>query len=347
MSTAKTEEPTPGRLRELRDKGEVPLSRVTMQVGALLGAATGLGATWTTAGEALTGYARWLFTLDTAPAEALSVGLRVLVAATGPALLAAAIGGAFAGVAQTGGLFAPTRVLPDGSRLQPGRVWQSQFSSEALVSAVISGVAACVGAVLVWGWLKRWSASGAELAGAADATSETLVQAGLDAVLGASLALLGLALVHAIVDLAWQRTAFLRRNRMSLQEIRDEYKRSEGDPQHKARRERAHRELLATSVREGVARADVVVRNPTHIAVGLRYRPEEGDFPTITITGQGALAKQIVREARRKSVPEFHDRVTARATVQLEPGDPVPEELFEPVAIVFRWLRESGWTPRD
>jgi flagellar biosynthesis protein FlhB len=341
MSTAKTEEPTPQKLRQLRDKGDVPLSRTMMNGGALLGAVAGLGASASASGAALSEYARWCFSLEPDAAQAIVVAVRVVAALVGPALLGGAVGGALAGVVQTGALFAPTRVLPDGERLQPGRVWQSQFSSEALVSAAITGLAAVIGSVAVWGFIRRWTVQAPALLDQEGVVGSAVVAASLDAVYGAALALLGLATIHAVVDFAWQRQAFLRRNRMSQQEIRDEYKQSEGDPQHKSRRERAHRELLAGGIRDGVARSDVILRNPTHVAVGLRYRPEEGDFPTVTIGGRGHAARQILREARRKGIPEFHDRATARATVELEPGDPVPEELFEPVAIVFRWLREQ------
>jgi type III secretion protein U len=346
VSTEKTEDPTPQRLRELRDKGEVPLSRDLPRTAALLAAAAALAAT---AQASLAGWidlARAALGGTLAASEALAAAARVGAAMAGPAVFAAAAAAIVATVAQTGGLVAPGRLAPDLARLRPGAAFGQQLRLEAVVTALIAAAAAGAGALACALWLHH-------LVRGLDRTPENAdgIDAGAlpalawGALGGALTTLLVIAVVAALADAVWARRAFLRRNRMSRQEIRDEHKRSEGDPQHRARRERAHRELLRETVREGVVRADVVVRNPTHAAVGLRYRPAEGDFPTVTIAGRGPVARQVLREAARRGVPVFTDVPTARAAADLEPGDAVPEELFEPIAIVFRWLRDQGWSP--
>lgn len=345
MSLEKTEEPTEQRLRELRKKGDVPISRELLQGAAMLAALIAMSSGFAPFAAGLASLTREAWQAGAEPVVQLEAAAWLVIGFALPPLVAATLAAALAGLAQTGGLVAMQRVLPDGERLKPGRVWQGRFRKEQLVGAAIATAFALAGATIVAVLLTTWVNQAEALALESAGRWTLLVSRSLDRAWLAVSALIGLVVVYSLVDALWQRRAFIDRNRMSKQEIRDEYKRSEGDPEHKARRDRAWREMMTVTVREGVARTDVVIRNPNHIAVGLRYRPEEGDFPTVTITGRGEQARTIVREARRKGVPEFHDRQVARATVDLEPGDAVPESLFEPVAIVFRWLGDQGWTP--
>lgn len=341
MSTAKTEPPTPQRLRELRRKGDVPLSRKLNQTGALIGGLVGLTAVGVTFTRALAGFTTDMLADQPAPLEALPIAGALFASAALPVAGAAAVGAVAFGAIQTGMVFAPKRLAPDMKRFRIGQTWQAQFRADALVNGLIALVAVTFCAVAAAVGVHRLVAHSPEL-------SERAAADGGLAVAGAvadTMAIVGgvwllVAVTVAAIDLQWQRKAFMRRHRMSLQQVRDEYKRSEGDPEHKARRERAHRDLLRGDLRAGVKQADVVIVNPVRIAVGLRYRPDELDAPVVTVTGRGARAKAIKREARRRRVPEYQDRRSARAIVDLEVGDAVPEELFEPIAVIFRWLSE-------
>jgi len=264
-----------------------------------------------------------------------------LIATALPIAAAAAVMAMGAGMVQTGAVFAPGRILPDSRRLAPGETWRSRLKADAMTGAMIALVATLGGAVIAAVGihvLVRSSGALAEYSFVNGPLSTTgLVLDGLVVVVGGWVAI---SLALAAIDWSHQRRAFMQRNRMSLQEIRDEVKRSEGDPEHKARRERAHRELLAADLRSGVGRADVIVTNPVHVAVGLRYRADEIDAPVVTVSGRGDRARAIRREARRRGVPEYTDPPSARAVVEVEVGDAIPESLFEPIAIVFRWLAE-------
>ncbi len=342
MSTAKTEPPTPKRLRTLRRKGDVPLSRQLNKTGALVGALVGLAAVTSTSVRGLAGFAAAMMAHEAGWGDALSAGFRLFASAALPVAGAAAVGAVSLGAIQTGMVFAPKRLAPDMSRFRVGQTWKSQFRMDALINGAIALIAVTLCAVAAAIGVNRMVNHAPELAERAAAEGGLAVAGAV----GDTLALVGVvwlivAVVVAAVDLQWQRISFLNRNKMSLQQIRDEYKQSEGDPEHKARRERAHRDLLRGDLRSGVKEADVVVVNPVRIAVGLRYRPEEVDAPIITVTGRGDRAKAIKREARRKQVPEYADKRSARAIVDLEVGDTVPQELFEPIAIIFRWLREA------
>ncbi|MFT6395649.1 MAG: flagellar biosynthesis protein FlhB [Bradymonadia bacterium] len=328
-------------MRTLRRKGDVPLSRKLNQTGALVGALVGLAAVSGVIARSFAEYATLLLAHQISWLDALVAGGRLFASAALPVAGAAAVGAVSLGAIQTGMIFAPKRLAPDMSRFQLGQAWKSQFRMDALVNGTIALVAVtlCTAAATVG--VNRLVQHAPDLAERA-ATEGGLAVAGA---VGDTLAMVGgvwliVAVTVAAIDLQWQRVSFLNRNKMSLQQIRDEYKQSEGDPEHKARRERAHRDLLRGDLRSGVKEADVVIVNPVRIAVGLRYRPDELDAPVVTVTGRGDRAKAIKREARRKHVPEYADRKAARAIVDLEVGDTVPEELFEPIAIIFRWVNE-------
>lgn len=166
--------------------------------------------------------------------------------------------------------------------------------------------------------------------------------------LGASLALRLLriaafvGLVLGVLDVGITRLAFLRRVRMSKDEVKREAKESEGNPELKAARDRAHHEMLAYATTAQVAKATVVIVNPTHIACALRYDEEGGDdAPVLLASGHGDLAARIIDAARVHGVPVVRDVPLARLLVELPLGEPIPESLYEVVAEILRLIYEE------
>lgn len=338
--SGKTERPTPQRMRELRKKGQVPYSRALTSYAALVGATAALVALAPSAVEHFEAWAQSAARLEEAsPARALRGALTTLGRFGGAVAGAAAVAAVAAGGVQTGFLFAPSRLALHFASLRPWSTWEQRLRPASWWSGALGGLQLVVGGAATCWAVRRVVVDAHALpieqggSGALHSAAGTLV-----ALWGAWC---GVGALASLADHAAQRALFESEHRMSKQEIRDEFKRSEGDPEHKARRERAHRELFAETLREAARRTDVVVRNPTHVAVGLRYRPEERDAPTVTMVGRGSAARRIVRAARRRSVPEFQERTTARALAQLDVGDEVPETLFEAVAIVYRWLEQE------
>ena len=341
MSGEKTEEPTPRKLRKLRRKGEIPVSRELNRAGALLGAVAGLAATAKLSTATLAAYFRWV--TEAGPDSVLrgfAMSSKVLIGAALPVVGGAAIGAIIAGALQTGLLLAPQRVMPDMKRFTPGQVWTQRFRKDALINGVFAACVAIAGVAAAWLGFSRLEDSAISAIGVAQNSGlPAAIAVATQPLVIVGAAWLGIAAFAAIADTAWQRNAFISRHRMSRQEVIDEYKQSEGDPEHKARREQAHRDILATSVPLGVAESDVIIRNPTHIAVGLRYDPDTDEAPFITIAGRGALAEAIIREGKHRRKVEVVDVPTARVLVDIPIGDPIPHELFEPVAVIFRWLQ--------
>lgn len=346
MSGEKTEPPSRKKLDELRKRGEVAYSAELVRAAALFGAIAGLWIGLPRFAAAMRGLLEFGLRADATANEALWISARVAAAGSVPALLGAAVAAAAASLTQTGfGLFVE-RLAPDLTRLGSLASMRERWRLDALVRGATGLTTALIGAAVVIGGLHplRAAAARADLVAAGPLAMAHAVLSPI----GASVTVLvGLAALAALIDRVVQANAFFKRHRMSRQELRDEAKESDGNPEVKAQRRRMAREIASGAIRQGVARADVVVRNPTHVAVGLRYRKADGDAPIVTVVGSGETARRILREARRRRLPEVTDVRTARSCVDVPVGEPIPEAVFEPVAVIFRWLIDEGLIDPD
>jgi len=137
-------------------------------------------------------------------------------------------------------------------------------------------------------------------------------------------------------DLAWQRYDFTKRNMMTKQEVEDERKRSEGDPTMKARQKGARNELLQQRMMAEVPKADVIITNPTHFSVALRYDRSRDMAPKVVAKGVDDIAMAIRKVAREHDVPLMEDPPLARALYRaVKVGASVPEKFYQAVATVL------------
>ena len=143
-------------------------------------------------------------------------------------------------------------------------------------------------------------------------------------------------LAVAVLDTFYQRHKHVQDLRMTKDEVKREYKESEGDPHAKGERQRMHREILEHATLESVRRADVLVVNPTHVAVALRFDAEsEQEAPEVIAKGLDSLALRMIAVAHESGVPVMGDVPLARALHELELGDEIPEALYEAVAVIL------------
>lgn len=339
----KTEEASPRRLRKAREEGDSGASAYAAQAlafvvaVALVPSAVRALAAWAADGlraaiaqAAAPGAARF-------DAESLATSV---VALTFPVLVAAGIAGAVAHVVQTGGAMASKRLTPKLERLNPFTGFRNFFSTTrlfAVVRALFAGV------FVAWLAVRGLGDHLVDLARLGGRLSWVgVVVADIAGSLAWRAALVGLAL--GVLDVVVTRGAWLRRLRMTKDEVKREHKDAEGDPQQKAARDRAYQELLAQATVGNVRTASVVVVNPTHLACALRYDEKEGDeAPVVVASGEGELAQRIVAAAEDWGIPVVRDVPLARALVELQPGEVIPEALFEAVAEVLRdlWEREK------
>ncbi len=146
--------------------------------------------------------------------------------------------------------------------------------------------------------------------------------------------------VIAFADYFYQKFSYLKRQRMTKQEVKDEYKQMEGDPQIKMRLRSIRMERLRKRMMANVPKASVVVTNPTHFAVALRYEPEEGmDAPIVVAKGQDFIALKIREIAQENDVPIVENPPLARALfASVEIDEPIPTEHYAAVAEVIKYV---------
>jgi flagellar biosynthetic protein FlhB len=149
--------------------------------------------------------------------------------------------------------------------------------------------------------------------------------------------------ILAIADYAYQKYEFEKSIMMSKYDIKQEFKQHEGDPMIKAQLRRRMMELAKNSMASEVPKADVVITNPTHYAVALRYNQEEGDVaPKCVAKGTGKIALKIIEIARDNKVYVYQDPPMARTLFkELEVGDEIPEKLFVAVAEILAHVYQS------
>jgi len=336
-----TEEPTPRRLAEARKRGEVAYSRELSSAAALLAAVAVLAA------DAPTLAARAVATFRVALAGAVAGGaggsssdaveLAVTLAARmlGPALGAVVLVALALGLAQTRGLvLAPVRV--DLGRLASAGALRRVFGGEAAASTAQGLLKVALVAAVAFVALRPVLGAVVGLTGAPAARLLATLGA-LTGRLAVRLAAVGVAL--GALDAFLVARKHRRGLRMTREEVRREYKESEGDPAHKGERMRLHREIAEQRMVESVRKADFVVVNPEHIAVALRYDPDEDAAPVVLAKGERLVAERIKQIAREAGVPIFRDVGLARALHELGEGGEIPAELYEAVAEILRVIQ--------
>lgn len=342
MPGERTEAPTPRRVREARRRGEVARSPELASLAVLLAGAAGLKllGPWM-AGE-LGQLVREALTVERAEAyDAAALARSGRGAATsflrllGPWLAIVAIAGVGANLVQTGFVLSGTPLRPRLSVLNPVNGARRLFGLDGLVGLAkaivkLAVVAAVVSLTLVR-QVEEIAALGTLPLGAATARSVELVF---------ELAWRGLAAFAVVTaaDFLWQRWRYQRSLRMSKQEVREEYKETEGNPEIKAAWRRRRHQLLNRMI-AAVPKADVVVTNPVHYAVALKYDPVSMQAPVVVAKGERLLAQRIKEVARRHGVPIVEEPALARALFRAVPvGKPIPASLYRAVAEVLAWV---------
>jgi flagellar biosynthetic protein FlhB len=220
---------------------------------------------------------------------------------------------------------------PDLKKVMPD--WKRVVSGAALVEIVKGFLKILLTGAVVWLAMAGLIRSLAALAGASPrsvlrvlgyTTSHMAVRIGL------------VVVAVGVLDYLWQWHQHRKRLKMTREEVKREYKESEGDPQHKAERTRLHRQILEQRMIDAVRRADFVVVNPDHIAVAIRYDKDAQHAPLVVAKGERLLAERIKEAAREAGVPIFRDVTLARALREVEEGDEIPEALYQAVAEILR-----------
>ncbi len=235
------------------------------------------------------------------------------------------------GFMQTGGLFSFEALKLDPQKLMPSL--KKVFNVGALMEVVKGFVKITLAAAVAWLAVKPLLGTFVNLTGASP-RSILMVLGYATEKLGKQMALVVVAIGAA--DLLWQRHQYRKKMMMTREEVKREYKESEGDPHHKHERQRLHKELIEQRMVNAVRKADFVVVNPDHIAVAIQYDKDGNAAPIVLAKGERLLAEKIKEVAREAGVPIFRDVSLARALRDVEEGDEIPEALYEAVAEILR-----------
>lgn len=341
-SGEKSEEPTPERLRKLRQDGNVPKSQDVPGAVSFLVLFVLIAALFSFMGT----QAKELVQLSIAAAfsphemgvvvpRLLYAGLRTLVLVSGPVLLVAVVIGVAMNVAQVGFLFTTKPITPDLNKVNPINGFKNLINAKKLVELLKTVLKFVLVAWLSWIALRDAMRDIALLVRTDVGTSMKVV-GGI--IWSFVIKIAGAFLIVAAADYFYQRRRYLKDNMMSKYDVKQEYKQSEGDPHQKAERKRVHQEILSSSGAAAVKKADVVIRNPDHIAIALSYDKEKGSAPTVVAKGSRVWAEKILEAARRYGVPVVRNVPLAHALDKLDVGDEIPEELYEAVAEVLNFI---------
>ena len=338
----KTEQPTAKKLADSAREGDVLMSRELATALMMLAAAGWIVAAGGWFVQSAGDLVRRGLTLtaadvaDFAPAEALMRnGVEILLPLA--SLFALALGAAVAGPAMLGSIGWRGKALHfKGNRMNPLSGIKRMFGMQGATE-----LAKALAKVLLLGTIGYWLVDSSLPAIMTMATTDLIAAIGLagQAVGHAMLTLAGGLVVIALIDVPVQWFQRNKRLMMSKQEVKDEMRQSDGAPELKqAQRQRAH-EMLSGSARKAVSDATVVLTNPTHFSVALRYRPGVDAAPVVVARGRGDVALSIRELARGADVPILeYPQLTRAIYFTARAGRVIPEELFVAVATVLAFV---------
>ena len=341
--TEREHEPSQRRLDQARERGDVPrsadLNSAAVYGGFLLAVlVTGSAAVQQSANAGMTmlAHSDQLAPMFLKSGRAPTAGLLAAFAMPFlPLLVVPMVAALLAVAAQSGMIFSPEKLLPKLSRISPIASIGQKFGRDGLFSFVKSCAKLIVVCVLV-GVLVRQHGNDLLISLRVDPSQsmDLMVQILIEFLL---LALLS-TLVFGGLDYGWQFLQHRRRNRMSWQDMIEEYKESEGDPQMKGQRWQRGRKIATSQMLAEVARADVIVVNPTHFAVALKWKRGDRTAPICLAKGVDEIAARIREKAAETGIPIHRDAATARAIyATVEVGHPIRNEHFKAVAAAIRF----------
>ncbi len=341
MSGEKTEKPTPKRLREARKKGQVAKSKEITSCANVIGVFLFL---WIFCKVYLYGCKNLIELGAKAASQPFGEGLTFLthgivtqfLKLTMPLLLLTIILAVASNFFQIGLLFAFETIKPDLKKLNPMSALKRIFSKKNLIEFIKSVVKILFLAILFYIVFKKSLPA-----------LIILPYSGLGPILMIVSAILKKLIVYtaiafivvAAADYFFQKSQHIKSLMMTKEEVKQEYKEMEGDPQIKSKRRQLHQELLTTNMLENVRKSTVVVTNPTRLAIAIYYDKEKTKLPMIVAKGENLLAKRIVEIAKEEGIPIMTNVPLAQDLYEKgKLDDYIPSELIEPVAEVLKWV---------
>ena len=346
---SKTEEATPRKLAEARKKGDVAKSP---DVAAALSLAGAAAVVLMSGGWFATSMAEQLLPFIAAPHTMLggletgagveigAIALWAIAPFLGVVMLATILGGVGGNVAQSGLIFTAEKLKPDWSKVNPLAGFKRIFGPDGLVQFVKTFLKLIAVGVICWLVLKPHLR---ELENMAAMPPALILPTARDLALALMMSTIIFLAFTAGADFLWQRYRFAERMKMSKEELKEDYKQSEGDPHVKAKLKQIRAQRSRQRMMQNVPKATVIVTNPTHYSVALRYEPGEGDAAPICVAkGVDALAMRIREVGREHNVPIVENVPLARALyAAVDIDETIPREHFEAAAKVIGFVLQK------
>lgn len=335
---------TPQKLEKARKKGDIAKSADISVAAAYLGllvAILAIGA------QAVSGFSSaikvFLVSPDLLANQILGPGglslsaaiLRTAIAPLLPLFALPMIAVALSIVAQRAFVVAPSKIAPKLNRISPIAGAKNKFGITGLVEFFKTFIKMSIVATIV-GYYIRGELT--VFIGLARATPTSMATEIMRVLADLLILITVFAIIVGIADLVWQRFDHARKQRMSLQEMKDENKASEGDPHTKGQRQQRGRDIATNRMMAEVPKADVIVVNPTHYAVALKWSRKKGSAPKCVAKGEGEIAASIRELANSAGVPIHSDPPTARAiyaTVKI--GQEIAPDQYKAIAAALKF----------
>lgn len=341
---SKTEKATPKKRRDERKKGNVFLSKDAVSVASLFGSILVMRVTFAGSMSALGAFMAYCIQLirnGGTPSQTMLLRcVSLLAQVAGPFLAAAILLSVAATFAQTQLLVSFELIKPKFDKINPLKGFQNLFSLRSVVEALKNLLKVTILLYLIYSSLRGLIGISerylyADLRGA----STHLFAAIFAMLLRVAFAFLALA----ALDFLYQWWDYERQMRMTKQEIKEEYKMTEGDPQIKSRIKELQRRAAQQRMMQQVPKADVIVRNPEHVAVALRYKPYVDEAPLVLAKGLDNLALRIVAVAEQHNITVVENVALARTLyAKAELYRTIPPDLYEDVAEIMVYLYKLG-----
>lgn len=339
----KTEQATSKRREDAREKGQVAKSREVASVvvlmsflmyfyfdsgGILKNIMAMMSSAFRTSGQIT-------ITMDNAPSILASVIVKasfILLPILGLVFIAALL----ANIIQVGFLFSSKAIQPEISKLDPIKGFKNLFSLRSLVELVKNVLKMGIVGLISYVIISQEVQNCLPLAG--QSVWEIIAYMGRIS-FKILLNTCWVLILLAVLDYLYQRWEYEKGLRMSRQEIKDEFKNTEGDPIIKARIRRMQREMARKRMMAAVPDADVVITNPTHLAIALKYDQEKHIAPRVVAKGAGIVAQKIRELAKESGVPLVENKPLAQVLYKLvKIDDSIPENLYRSVAEVLAYV---------
>lgn len=341
-SQEKTEDATPKKLREARKKGQIAKSKDLSTVAVMVVVFVTIAFTTGTITSELKMAMATIFekvsqgTFD--GADMMDAGRLAFFSFTKvmvPILVAGVVTAVVVGFLQVGAIFSTEVLTPKLEKLNPIEGVKNMFKMATFIELLKNVAKLTLVVYLAYRTINNYMQE--ILLSPQVGVVESVSMTG-DIVYSFFVKVAILFLIIAIIDMGVQRWNFMKNMRMSKDEVKREYKQDEGDPHIKQERRRLHREMVFGDVKKNVKKADAVVSNPIHVAVAIQYDRKEMGAPEVLAKGQRKYAEMILEIARSENIPVVRNIPLAWALLQVEEGDAIPEDLYEPVAEVLSFV---------